>query len=138
MKKQVTLIIAAIMILGSIKAMAMTDSEMDHMIADGKVVAVEAANMRRLLEESEKRVEEIREMGEMIGSSMEDSHGLLKFLGEKETFAEMALNQMKSIDKEIDSLEGDELFKASFRMEQLSIEIRLRHEEAQSGLLLHQ
>lgn len=156
MKKHITLIIAAIMILGSIKAMAMSDSEIDRMNTDGKIEAAiadqscsdcadfdltegkigaaAAMNMRLMLEESQKKVDEISRMGDMVGNAMEDSQGLLKFIGEKETFAEMALNEMKALEKKADSMETDALLKASSRMAKLSTEIRALNEETQVTL----
>lgn len=153
MKKQFKLALAVIMVLGSVKAFAMTDEDIMIMNTEGKIEAamgeegcstcerfdfmegkIEAAaamNMKFIVQDAQKKVSEIKKIGNLIGTSMEDSQGLIKFIGEKEHFAELALSEMKRLEKASDSLSGENLFNAHSRMIKLASEIRSLNEETQ-------
>lgn len=135
MKKTIKHTLAAMMLLTSFNALAMSESEMDGFdMMEGKIAATAMMNMQVLIEESQKHVDEIKSMGELIGQSMEDSHGLLKFIGEKETFAEMALSEMKMLDKKKETMSVDGLIKAQAKISALAGEIRAMNEETQMTL----
>lgn len=153
MKNQIKSTLAAILMLGSLNAQAMTDAQIDFMntegkieaamasqrcsecdnldITEGKIAAATMMNMRIMIEESQNKIEEIRRIGDIVGQSMEDSQGLLKFIGEKETFAEMAINEMKALEKKADFLSGDALFAAHSRIAKLAGEIQDMNQETQ-------
>lgn len=153
MKKQFKLALAVVMILGSVKAMAMSDAEIDAMNTEGKIEAamadrclecdgsmdimegkIEASaimNMHIMVEDAQKQVKKIQSMGDMVGQSMEDSHGLIKFMGQQEMFADMALQEMKRIEKTVDNLSGDAIFTAHTRMSKLASDIRELNESTQ-------
>lgn len=135
MKKTIKHTLTAIMLLSSFNVSAMNESNTDSFdMMEGKIAATAMMNMQILIEESQKQVDEIKGMGELIGQSMEDSHGLLKFIGEKETFAEMALNEMKMLDKKKEKMTVDGLIKAQARISSLAGEIRAMNEETQTTL----
>lgn len=135
MKKTIKHTLAAVMLLTSFNAFAMSESDMDSFdMMEGKIAATAMMNMEVLIEESQKHVDEIKNMGELIGQSMEDSNGLLKFIGEKETFAEMALNEMKMLNKKKETMSVDGLIKAQTKISALAGEIRAMNEETQMTL----
>lgn len=142
MKTQFKLALAVIMVLGSINAMAVTEaavadqtcSTCDGNMMEEKVEAAAAMNMRVMIEESQGKLDEITRIGDIVGDSLEDSHGLLKFIGEKESFAQMALDEMRRTEKESRSLSGDELFKAHRKVSKLALEVRALNEETQKTL----
>ncbi|WP_374029601.1 hypothetical protein [Bdellovibrio bacteriovorus] len=144
MKKKVMLALAIIMVLGSVKAMALTEEEAyimnqqtkidaveadvgcstcadgDSDIIEGKLQAAAKVSMVGLIEDSRAQVKEIRKIGNDIGTAMDDSHGLIKFLGQQEEFAVEALKEMKMIEKSVDGLEGEATYVAYEKLSKLA------------------
>lgn len=135
MKRAIKHTLATILLLTSFNSFAMSESDRDSLdMMEGKIAATATMNMQILIEDSQKQIDEIKIMGELIGQSMEDSHGLLKFIGEKETFAEMALNEMKILVKKKETMSVDGLIKAQTKISALAGEIRAMNEETQMTL----
>ena len=147
-----TLILAAIT-MSSLSSFAMTEDEALAINTEGKIQAamanqacedcgendlmngkIEAAainNMQVMVKDAETQLKQIQQIGDIVGHSVEDSQGLLKFIGEKETFADRALTELKVLAKNADSLQGDSLFRAYDRATRLAVEIRQLNEETQ-------
>lgn len=156
MKKHIIGALASVVFLSSFQAFAMSDDDIEQMnvhgkieaaladqrcsecdgidLMEGKIAASAVMNMHLLVQESQKKVNEIIRIGDMVGQSMDDSHGLIKFIGEQETFAQMALNEMKSLEKQSAKMSNVEALQAHSKMAKLAGEIRSLNEETQITL----
>jgi hypothetical protein len=79
---------------------------------EGKMEAAALGQIRFMIEDSEQRTQEIGQIEDEVGTTMDNSNGLLKALGEKEAIASAANNKIKRIKAQVKMhmLEGEAVF----------------------------